>query len=335
MDRADPGSLRRQVISESTVEAGPLGPWVDDMVNVTQVLGAGKLYEMGAAEAARLRAESPPLQDVPNVLLDRPYAIVPGWTTRPEKFDALVARLTAGGRNGGRAYYVKEGKIYLDKECTQVSEQADPQARVFVMVFDDVLSPPDRTAPQLDSDLKAVRRATGQEQLDLLGYSMGGLATRVYLDQYPERVGKVMLLGTGNKGSRLGKLGARLIARDIQWAMRMAGLTAAHLPAMEWMGASNRDGRDNPHLAALNDNWDHQVAQTESLEIVGGKDLPTASSGWWPMAGGDGMVEASSLEMPGVPVKLLPGKGYKHHGNLPNDSDVYREMVDFFGWQPD
>ncbi|MGE0488874.1 MAG: esterase/lipase family protein [Vulcanimicrobiota bacterium] len=327
--------MRRQVISESTVESGPLGPWVDDMVNVSQILGAGKLYEMGAAEAARLKAERPPLQDVGNVLIDRPYVIVPGWTTRPEKFDALVARLTSDGRNGGHAYYVKDGSIFVDKECSQPAAHVDAQARVFVVVFDDVLSPPDRTAPQLDRAFRAVRQATGSERLDLLGYSMGGLATRVYLDEYPERVGKVMLLGTGNKGSRLGKLGARLIARDIQWAMGMAGLTPAHLPAMEWMGASDRDGRDNPHLAALNDHWSHQVAQTESLEIVGGKDLPTASAGWWPMAGGDGMVEASSLEMPGVPVKLLPGKGYKHHGNLPNDSDVYREMVSFFEWRPD
>ena len=34
-----------------------------------------------------------------------------------------------------------------------------------------------------------------------------------------------------------------------------------------------------------------------------------------------------------VEVDVLHGKGYKQHGNLPNDSGVYREMADFFNWR--
>lgn len=314
---------------------GFFGRYVTDMVALSHFVGAGQLYKMGAQAAEKLKAVEPPLTGAPNVRMERPLVIVPGWTTRPDKFDHLVARLTDGGRNGGQAYYVRDGQVYLDKECSVPTETVPPEARVFIAVFHDVLQPPDETAPQIRRSLETIASLTGSQKVDSIGYSLGGLATRVYLDQGGEAMGRVMLLGTPNHGTRFARLGCRIVQRDIQWAMSLANLSAAHLPALEWMGALDPEGEENPQLADLNRRWSEQQSRAEAVLQVGGKDMITPSSGLWPMARGDGLVEVSSLDLPGLETRLLPGEGYKHHGNLPHDRDVYEQMIAFFGWAPD
>lgn len=316
-------------------EPGFFGTYVDDMVNLSHLIGAGKLYKYGAQAAERLKEQAPPLQDVPPARMKRPFMLVPGWTTRPSKFDHLIARLTEGGINGGKAYYLKDGQVYDDPDCTvALPEDGVPaEARIFIAVYQDVLQTPAQTGPQLDQALATVRRVTGADKVDAQGYSQGGLTARVYLDQGGQDIGKLFLLGAPNQGTRFARLACRLIRRDIQWALNLAGLTVADLPAMEWMAAVGRDGKGNPLLTDLNSRWDEQKQRVEAVYQVGGRDLITPSSGLWPMSRGDGLVESSSLDVGDLAVKLLPGEGYKHHGNLPNDSDVYREMMDFFGWE--
>ncbi len=317
-------------VARKPVEPAPLGQPVADMVACSQLATAGLLYRAGGAEAQSWMAKRPPLQDVPLVKMDRPYMMVPGWTTRPEKFEALVSRLTEGGRNGGQAYYVRDGEFFADGAMTQPLKSVPSNARVFVQVFHHTLQPPSETAPQLERSIAAIQKATGSEKVDVEGYSMGGLATRVFLDQGGQGVGKVMLLGVPNRGSRFSELSQRVIQRDIGWAMRLANLTVADLPAMSWLAAGA-----NPHLADLNSRWEQQVARTEGLKIVGSAELPTPSAGGFPLRKGDGMVETRSLTMPGVEVEILRGRPTLQHGALPSDSDVYRERAEFFGWAPE
>lgn len=309
------------------VEESLLGRTVDDMVTLSQIVTSGQLYKMAKAEALAFEAQHPPLRDVPHVKLDRPYVIVPGWTTRPEKFDALVTRLTEGGRNGGRPYYVQDGAFFADGALTQPLATVPADARVFVQVFHDRLETPATTAPQVGRSLQAVRGATGADKVDVEGYSMGGLATRAHLDQGAQGVGKVLLLGTPNKGTRFAELSQRLIRRDIAWAMKLASLTVADLPAMEWMAAGA-----NPHLEDLNSRWDAQRARTDGVMLLGAEELPTPSRGLLPIRKGDGLVERSSLTMPGAQVTVLEGRPTLQHGFLPSDREVYLERARFFGW---
>ncbi|MBI3927623.1 MAG: alpha/beta hydrolase [Armatimonadetes bacterium] len=298
------------------------------MITLSHLVASGKLYQMASREADLHKERRPPLSDVPDVEIHRPLLIVPGWTTAPEKFEHLVARLTAAGRNGGRAYFLREGQAYEDKECTRPVAQVPADARVFQLVLRDRRDAPEASGPQVASALEAVALATGTERADALAYSMGGLGTRVYLDGGGARVGRLMLLGTGNQGTRFADLSRRVIERDIGWAMSMAGLKGADLPAMQWLAL------DSLHLRDLNSRWDQQRAHTEQALVVGSDGYLTPSGGWWPIRGGDGLVAAGNLKVGDNPVEVVHGRGYTVHGNLPNDSEVYRKMVGFFGWTP-
>jgi len=256
--------------------------------------------------------------------------MVPGWTTKPEKFDALVTRLTEGGRNGGRPYYVRDGQFFADKALTQPLETLPPEARVFVQVFHHTLQPPQETAPQLERSVAAIQKATGSEKVDVEGYSLGGLATRVYLDRGGKGVGKVLLLGTPNQGTRFSELAKRIIQRDINWAMSMAGVSVADLPDMEWLAAGG-----NPQLADLNSRWEQQRSRAEDLKILGSAQMLTPAKGLLPVRRGDGLVEARTVGMPGAEVEILKGKPTLQHGALPSDSEVYLERAEFFGWAPE
>lgn len=313
---------------------GERTPLVDDALITSQFLGAGKVYELGFEAAQELAKVSPPLHDVSPVNLERPLLILPGWTTEPSKFDHLVAKLTEDGRNGGKAYFVKDGEVYDDPECSQRVEQLDPQAKIFIAVYHHVLQTPPETAPQIDRSIQELQQRGLTGKLDVIGYSLGGVAARKYLDNGGQDFGKVVLLGTSNHGARLATLAREVIERDLNWALSMSGITVAHLPAMKWMSEEGPEGRDNPDLYELNENWDRQKSQAEEVLIIGSDGIQTPTQGLWPMRGGDGLVARSSLEMPDTPIEVFPGKGYKHHGQLVHDSDVYHEMTEFFGWTP-
>lgn len=308
--------------------ATKLGDLVQDVVCTTQIVSSGLMYKSSGKRAVEYLAENPQqLKNMPNATIERPYMLVPGWTTNPEKFDALVEKLTVNGTNGGAAYYVNNGTIYADSALTKPVTGPVPDAKVFVAVFDNNHQDPSLTAPQLKRSIEAVRTSTGSEKVDLEGYSMGGLATRLFLDQDGEGVGKVLLLGTPNKGTRFAELCKRVVSRDIKFAMNLAGVGAIDLPAFDWLA-----GAHNAKLDDLNTRFPQQVAKTEKLMILGGKGLPTPGPLKQPIRKGDGMVAAKSLRMPGVETKLLAGRPSLHHGSLPSDGGVYMETANFFGW---
>jgi pimeloyl-ACP methyl ester carboxylesterase len=298
-------------------------PWqeVKDLRVGAEFMVAGMFFLHGKNEARQYAKEHPPLQDVPNVKLARPLMLVPGWNTETSKWSHLTDKLLASGLNGSQAYYLKEGAAYADPECTQRLEKLPPDAKILVNVWDSEVSPPDVTALQLEQNTQLL----GDAKCDVIAYSMGGLATRKYLSNGGDNVGKLMLLGSPSQGTRFAQMAGHIIKRDMQWAMGFAGMTVADLPAMEWLAAGS------PQLQQLNAEWPAQQAALEGALIVGSNPYLTPSTtGFAGLAKGDGMVETSSLPLSTTPTRVLEGEGFLQHGVLPHDSNVYRELTGFF-----
>ncbi len=321
----------RVATDEMSVECLPkVGEGIKDVLTFGELMTSGLTYKIEGARANKAMSAKAPLQDVKPVTIERPYIMVPGWTTKAEKFDALVGKLTEGGRNGGQAYYVQNGNFFTDKELTQKVDPLPKDAKVFVAVFENAHQSPDVTAPQLSKSLAAIRQQTGAEKVDVEGYSMGGLCTRKYLDTNGAGVGKVMQLGSPNKGSRFADLSKRVIQRDFKLAMSLAGVGPIDLPAFNWLSSKN-----NSNLEDLNSRFEQQKAKTEDFRIVVADKLPTAHAPFT-NGRGDGMVRRDSSLMPNTDHVILKEKTpLQHHGSLPSNSEVYRERAAFFGWKVD
>lgn len=308
---------------------------VKDMLAVTQFAGSGILYQNAGKKAGELNDKFPPLADSPKVKLSDPLLIVPGWGTRPEKFDHLVSHLLSSGQNGERPVYIKDGKTYSDKECTQATAIV-PDDKIFITVFESTLDSPDLSAPQLEKAVKTLKGSVS-DKVDVLGYSMGGLSVRKMLQDDLDgdaRLNQVALLGTASRGTRFATLAEYIIQRDINWAMSLGSINAAHLPAMAWLKAWNPERPEsNPRLHTLNTNLDRQLSQADEFLSIASTGLSTLTHGWGGTTGGDGLVPAQSATLPGLPTKFLDGRGNKHHGNLPHDREVFAALTDYFGWQ--
>lgn len=303
-----------------------------DILAVTQFAGSGIQYKNAGKKAKELNDKYPPLADSPQVKMYDPLVIVPGWGTRPEKFDNLIAHLLSSGENGQRAVYLKDGQAYLDHECTQATRIASSD-KVFVTVFDDPLNAPDVSAPQLEQAVAAVK-ASGFKHIDVLGYSMGGLSVRKMLNDTDTKLDQVALLGTANQGTRFAALAEYIIQRDIKWAMSLGGISVADLPAMGWLKTWNpAQPESNPNLDALNKNFEKQKAGATEILSIAAEGLQTLTKSWGGHTGGDGLVPSKSATLPGLPTKYLKGKGNKHHGNLPHDKDVVASLTEYYGWR--
>lgn len=308
--------------------------FLTDAIAVAQFAGSGFLYKEAAKDAAAALGEKPPLSDAPVVKLEDPFLIAPGWTTLPEKFDNLIAHLLKSPENGERAVYLKEGNAFQDQDCTQPTEIRDSD-KIFVAVYDDVLSPPPETAAQVDRAVSMIKAVHG-EKVDVLGYSMGGLAVRKMLDTTEQTVDQVAYLGTAHRGTRFAALANYVIRRDINFAMKLGNLHAGHLPAMQWMLPEDPEGtHPNPNLVELNspDRLAKQRKQATEMLNIGSRNLATITKPWGGTEGGDGLVQNSSVQLDGVPTVLLDGRGTKQHGFLPSDTKVFLELTDFFGWK--
>jgi len=304
-----------------------------DAIAIAQFTGSGFLYKEAAKSAAAQQERVPPLSDAPIVRLEDPFLIAPGWTTQPEKFDNLVGHLLKDKANGERAVYLKEGQAYSDKECSVPTEITEAD-KVFVAVYDSTLSPPHKTAGQLDKAVEMIKSVQG-EKVDVLGYSLGAIAVRKMLDDQLEPVDQVAFLGTGHQGSRFAALANYIVRRDIKFAMKLANIDATHLPAMEWMmPVDPKNPEASPKLSALNANLDRQRSQTTDMISIGSEGFSTITKSWGGVEGGDGLVQNSSLDLAGVPTVKLPGRGNKQHGNLPSDTDAFKELMSYFHWQP-
>lgn len=309
--------------------------WLGDLVEGARDLGEGVSLLVGGSlflrqkdQAQQLEESAPPLTHVPNVALSRPLVICPGWNTEWHKFDFLTHKLMASGQNGPGVVYLNQGRAFQDAECSLPLQQIPKNSKVFVNIWDSRKSPPQVTAPQLRQNLALVHEALGPDKVDVIGYSMGGLATRKYLDDGGADVANFMMLGTPNNGTRFGQMSARVIGRNVEWALKFSGLTPEDAGAMEWLAAGAEKLED------LNSRWPQQKGRVEKAEVVGGRLLATPATGWIPFKAGDSMVEAGRLTLPEMESVVLDDTGLLNHITLPHDSQVYREMQRFFDWTP-
>ncbi len=312
-----------------------LPPEVEDALTVGQFVATGLIYKLEGVRAERRLDQERPLEDQPRVQLERPFVMVPGWTTRREAFNDLGSKLTEGGLNGGRIVFVRDGEFFTDPEAQiQAAPESVPAgARVFQVVLKDGHAPPDVVADELDRNFEAIRQLTGAPRLDVEAYSMGGLSTRVYLDRGGEAVGRLMMLGTPNRGTRFAELARHVVQRDVRWAMSLGGLTVGDLPALDWMAPLQGDGSSNPRLSDLNSRWEEQASRIEDFHAVAARGLLTPAEKGGPLfTQGDGLVPVANVPPPGAKVTLLSGD--KHHRLLNREAETYQEMVRFFQWTP-
>lgn len=311
-------------------EVGPL-----DTLELTKALSASLAYKFHKLKAKVIRSLSGGLSDQPKVQMERPLVCVQGFRSKPGGFQPLLEHLTQEQSNGGQAYYVKCGKIYLEPECeTPLPEnQTNPEALVFRVMPHERMQSFDVTADQLKIEMAAIKKFTGREKVDVLAHSMGGLSVRRYLDKHDDQLGKLMMLGTPQRGTRNAAFARKVLAHDMGWAMAIGGISQIAAPAVEIMRSLDEGPEANLFLKEMNDRLPEQLAKVEDALTVGADSFNTpefgADSDWGP---GDALVERSTLELEGLETVVLPGGGTKVHHTLPTDDDVFQEMIGFFEW---
>ncbi len=298
-----------------------------DLKEAASLLIGGSIYLKNKKAALALEQVARPLSELNDVVMNRPLVLCPGWNTELHKFDFLADKLLASGQNGAEAVYLQQGQAFRDPECRLPLDQIPSNSKVFVNIWDTRKTPPDGTAPQLKQNLELVQRALGDAKVDVVGYSMGGLATRKYLDGGGSGIGNFMTLGTPHQGTRFAQMSGRVIDREVAWAMKFAGLSQEDSGAMQWLAAGS------PKLEELNQRWPQQRAQVDNVVMVSGRHELTPSVSWKPFTKGDGLVETANATLPNTPTVVLSGGGFLHHGTLPHDSQAFHEMEKFFGWQ--
>ncbi|MCA9797173.1 MAG: hypothetical protein KC910_35430, partial [Candidatus Eremiobacteraeota bacterium] len=203
--------------------------WIDTFKNSALFTAGGLLYKFANLKSSLSHKLCGGLEGEPASTLKRPVVLVPGFTTEMDTFEPLMEHLTRDGANGAKAYYVQDGQVYLDQECSQLA-QPDPQARVFRVVPHTKWDAPPDMAAQLHQELPAIRAFTGADKVDAAAYSMGGISTRLFLDQKGEGVGKLMMIGTPNRGTRTASLCHWAVTQGVGWAMALSGMEVAALP---------------------------------------------------------------------------------------------------------
>lgn len=321
-----PPALSTQGIGDRLRHIGQaIGHAVANTVAGVRLVGFGLIYRLEGHLTETRETLYRPSDRLPTPTIDRPFVIVPGWSTQPKAFDALTKLLTRNGANDGQTYFVKQGQFYtLDADGTLQPLSAPPtQGRIFEMVWTDTRQSPARNLPEIRANLEAICNATGYDKVDIEGYSMGGLDTRLYIDQGGSRVNRFMMLGTPNHGTRFGDLVADVLDRDVKWAIKFAGISGADRESMNWL----RQEKNSPLLTDLNSRAGQQQRVAPTLS-VGTDVMPTA--GRRGLTRGDGLVPSSSLGLPGGNTIVLHEA--MQHGRLNDDPTVQHVRSVFFGW---
>ena len=302
---------------------------------MVESLVSGLGYKLHKFKAKKIRDLSGGLSDQVKVKIERPLVCVQGFRSKPGGFKPLMDHFTEDGHNGGQAYYVKNGRFYLEPECIQPlpENHTDPNAKVFRVIPNDRFQSFEVCADQLEQEFQAIKQFTGEPKLDILAHSMGGLSVRRYLDKYDDQVGKLLMLGTPQRGTRNANFARKVIAHDVGWAVSIGGITPAAAAAVEMLRSLDEGPEANEFLKAMNDRLPQQLAKAEKAMTIGANCFLTPRAGnrtGW--GGGDALVEASALTLPGLDTKIFSGRGTKIHHTLPTDDEIYQEMVEFYDW---
>ena len=188
----------------------------------------------------------------------------------------------------------------------------NPDGNVFRMNYSTTGNTIEQNAKELKWATEIASRLTGQQQVDLVAHSKGGLDARKLLEDPEEKIGKLINIGTPNKGSLLevpNVLSGGLIGTCIL-GLEENGGSEQLLP--EWI---------NPTLQALNKNRQKQERAAQIFSIATEHDGVVAlDSALLPGSESyvlDGDInhcqQASSVEVQELVGELLAGRHPNHH----------------------
>jgi pimeloyl-ACP methyl ester carboxylesterase len=304
---------------------GAVAHAVGNTVAGLKFIGFGLVYKAEKALTEQREIAYSPCDNMPTPQIDRPFVLVPGWTTEPEAFGPLCGLLTRGGANGGEVYFVKQGKFFTMDANGQLQAFSGTPAKgkVFEMVWTDTHQAPNRNLSEMRQNMDAICKATGYDKVDAEAYSMGGLDARLYLDQGGTQINRLMMLGSPNRGTRFGDLVIDVLDRKVNWAAKFGGISGDDRESMDWL----RQEKNSPILQDLNSRWAQQ-RKAATILAVGTDIMPTANASFWTW--GDGLVPSKSLSPgPGDTIVLHDAM---QHGRLNDDETVQHIRALYFGW---
>lgn len=241
--------------------------------------------------------------------LQKPVLLVHGFNSGASTWTNMQTWLVRDGAN-------KDGGVISPN-----SGAVDGEADVFAMQFSRGCNSLANNAAELRQAIDRITAATGSKEIDVISHSMGGLDTRLYLDQGNEKVDHLVMLATPNKGS---------VLADLDLKFREFGLNT--LPkeddplirqALKDLGEV-REG-NNPNLTALNQNFDRQKSRAKML-VIAGNGRPTLASRFRVTIKGDTTVSRESATLPGVPIRNIWGV---NHGGVKEHPDALRMTAAF------
>lgn len=264
---------------------------------------------------SNLPVQSTELQELPSEpapKLEKPVLLVHGYNSGPSTWENMKTWLVTQNPDGG-VVKANTGNI-------------DPNGKVFAMEFSRPYNPLSNNASELRQAIDRITAATGAKEIDVVAHSMGGLDTRLYLDQGNEKVDKLVMIGTPNHGS---------VLADIEMTFRNLGLpllppTDDALVRQALTDLSEVRGDNNPTLAQLNKNWDRQRSRANML-IITGNGKPTLASRFTLTMRGDAVVSQASARMPNVPVKNMWGV---HHLSVKDAPQTLQMTGAFLSGRP-
>jgi pimeloyl-ACP methyl ester carboxylesterase len=215
--------------------------------------------------------------------------------------------------NGARIHYERSGKgfpLLLIHAGIADSRMWEPQAKAFANEFD-MIRPDMRGFGESElppapystrADIIALLDHLGVDSAHVVGCSMGGTVAIDLTLENPERVAKLVLVGSGVSGSNLGEADSALFA-DVEAADKAGDIDAVNRAEVRlWVDGPRRPEGSAPAAVrelvldmngrALHSDWAsaahqsldppaigrlHEIA-APTLVIIGGEDLPHAAA---------------------------------------------------------
>lgn len=135
----------------------------------------------------------------------------------------------------------------------------------------------DQYLPALDTAIRALRAASGQQRIVLVAHSMGGLVARAYLRRHgAAHIAKIITLGTPHHGTALANFGIGINTAEMGWHGRAGqGQPSAWLRTL----AATEDPGHRRLLVSLYSWHDNIVSPPTSPHLEGAKNIQLGGIG--------------------------------------------------------